>query len=197
MKTCVLNRFIVAGLSCIIQAGNPSAAQDASPPGEALFEQHCMMCHGGSDVRAATRGALAAMTPDDIYAALTDGSMRDMAQGLSDEQHLQLAEYLTGRKVGEVAVTRPKIHCAVGKDWFDYRRHPSVSGWGLTNTQNTRFIPAEVAKLSAVDVKKLKLKWAFSFPNAVEAHSQPAVAGGVVFVGGKNGVLYALDAASG
>ena len=197
MKRRFRNGFVVAGLSCIFQASGSSAAQDDSQPGEALFKQNCVMCHGGSDVRAATRGALATMTPDNIYEALTDGSMREMAKGLSDEQHRQLAEYLTGRKIGEVAVARPKMQCAVGKDWFDYRRHPSVSGWGLMNTQNTRLISAEVAKLSAADVKKLKLKWAFSFPNAVEAHSQPAVASGVVFVGGQNGMLYALDAGSG
>lgn len=197
MKTYIPVRFVIVCLSCLLLAEASSASQDGTQSGEALFEQNCVMCHGGSDVRAATRGALAAMTPDSIYAALTDGPMREMAKGLSDEQRRNLAEYLTRRKIGEVTVARPKVMCPVGDDWFDFGRHPSITGWGLTNTQNTRFIPGDVAKLSATDVKKLKLKWAFSFPDAVEAHSQPAVAAGAVFVGAQNGKLYALDAGSG
>ncbi len=44
---------------------------------------------------------------------------------------------------------------------------------------------------------KLSLKWAFGFPDATSAWSQPTVAGGRVFVGSQNGTVYALDAASG
>ena len=197
MKRSFLNGFVIAGLSCIFQASGSSAAEDASQPGQVLWEQNCVVCHDAGSTRAVTRRAMGRMTPDSIYEALTNGMMQAMATGLSDEQRQQLAEYLTGRKFGEVAVARPKMQCAVGKNWFDYRRHPSVSGWGLTNTQNTRFIPADVAKLSVADVKKLKLKWAFSFPNSVEAHSQPAVAGGALFVADQNGMLYSLDAVSG
>jgi polyvinyl alcohol dehydrogenase (cytochrome) len=43
----------------------------------------------------------------------------------------------------------------------------------------------------------LKLKWAFGFPLAEEAHSQPTVIGGRVFVGSDAGTVYSLDATSG
>ena len=44
---------------------------------------------------------------------------------------------------------------------------------------------------------KLSLKWAFGFPDATSAWSQPTVAGGRLFVGSQNGTVYALDAKSG
>ena len=51
--------------------------------------------------------------------------------------------------------------------------------------------------LTAADVPKLTLKWAFGFPDATSAWSQPTVAGGRLFVGSQNGTVYALDAKSG
>ena len=44
---------------------------------------------------------------------------------------------------------------------------------------------------------RLSLKWAFGFPDATSAWSQPTVAGGRLFVGSQNGTVYALDAKSG
>ena len=44
---------------------------------------------------------------------------------------------------------------------------------------------------------KLSLKWAFGFPDATSAWSQPTVASGRVFVGSQNGTVYSLDAKSG
>jgi polyvinyl alcohol dehydrogenase (cytochrome) len=50
-----------------------------------------------------------------------------------------------------------------------------------------------MAGLSAADVPRLKLKWAFGFPGANRAFAQPALAGGRVFVGSATGTVYALD----
>jgi polyvinyl alcohol dehydrogenase (cytochrome) len=44
---------------------------------------------------------------------------------------------------------------------------------------------------------RLKLKWAFAFPGAVQARSQPVVAMGAIFVGSQDGTVYAFDLASG
>ncbi len=51
--------------------------------------------------------------------------------------------------------------------------------------------------MAAEDVPRLSLKWAFGFPDATSAWSQPTVAGGRLFVGSQNGTVYALDARSG
>ena len=47
------------------------------------------------------------------------------------------------------------------------------------------------------DVSRLVLKWAFAFPGADAASSQPAVIGSTVYTGGHDGRFYALDAATG
>ncbi len=44
---------------------------------------------------------------------------------------------------------------------------------------------------------RLSLKWAFGFPDATSAWSQPTVAGGRLFVGSQNGTVYSLDARTG
>ena len=73
---------------------------------------------------------------------------------------------------------------------------PSWNGWSPDVT-NKRFQSAEQAGLAAAQVPKLKLKWAFGFPDTVSAYAQPTVAGGRVFVGAQNGTVYALDAKTG
>jgi polyvinyl alcohol dehydrogenase (cytochrome) len=73
---------------------------------------------------------------------------------------------------------------------------PHWNGWGVEPTQH-RFQPADMARLSASDVTRLKLKWAFGFPGASRAVAQPTVFSGRVFVGSQNGKLYSLDAKSG
>src|SRR5262249_18464879 len=73
---------------------------------------------------------------------------------------------------------------------------PRWIGWGVTASQQ-RFQPSDMARLSAGDTPKLKLKWAFGFPDASQAHAQPAIAGGRVFVGSAAKKVYSLDAKSG
>ena len=54
-----------------------------------------------------------------------------------------------------------------------------------------------MAGLKKDDVPKLKLKWAFAVPNATAMYGQPAIAGGRLFVGSDNAVVYALHAETG
>ncbi len=80
--------------------------------------------------------------------------------------------------------------------WPIPRPSPAWRGWSPSVT-NTRFQSAQQAGLTAEQVPKLSLKWAFGFPDATSAWSQPTIAGGRVFVGSQNGTVYALDAKSG
>jgi polyvinyl alcohol dehydrogenase (cytochrome) len=73
---------------------------------------------------------------------------------------------------------------------------PHWTGWGVTPSQQ-RFQPANMARLSASDAAKLQLKWAFGFADVTQAQSQPAVAGGRIFVGSAAKKVYALDAKTG
>lgn len=70
------------------------------------------------------------------------------------------------------------------------------NGWG-NGAANSRFQSAKAAGLNRTSVPKLKLKWAFGFPGATTAFSQPTVYGGKLFVGSAEGSVYALNARTG
>ena len=165
-----------------------------------LFEQRCGQCHGAkaAELRAPNRTMLAELTPERILDALTTGSMAPNATGISDLQKRYLAEFLSGRPLGSAKAgqasampnrceARPIGNLLAGPRW---------SGWGNDAT-NSRMQPASGAGLTAAQVPKLTLKWAFGFPNGTSAYGQPAVAGGRVFIGSDNGFVYSLDAATG
>jgi polyvinyl alcohol dehydrogenase (cytochrome) len=76
----------------------------------------------------------------------------------------------------------------IAADYRDWR------SWGH-DPIGTRYNP--FADLKASNADKLKLKWAFVFPDAVSASSQPAVVDDVLYVGGWNAKFYALDAKTG
>ena len=79
---------------------------------------------------------------------------------------------------------------------FDPGPDPAWNGWG-NGTSNNRFQTAGKAGLTAADVPKLKLKWAFAFPGDLQSYSQATVVGGRLFVGSWGGKVYSLNAATG
>lgn len=70
------------------------------------------------------------------------------------------------------------------------------SGWSPAVT-NTRFQGSGGSLLAPADVPKLKLKWAFGIPDVTQARSQPAIAGGRLYMGSDSGTIYALDPETG
>jgi polyvinyl alcohol dehydrogenase (cytochrome) len=73
---------------------------------------------------------------------------------------------------------------------------PRWNGWG-TDPGNSRFQPTEMAGLTRDQVLSLRLKWAFGFSGRSSAVAQPTVVGGLLFVGGGDREVYALDAKTG
>jgi len=73
---------------------------------------------------------------------------------------------------------------------------PRWNGWGA-DLGNSRFQPAAMAGLTRDQVPLLRLKWAFGFHGRSAAVAQPTIIGGLVFVGGGDREVYALDAKSG
>ena len=86
--------------------------------------------------------------------------------------------------------------CRSNPPLADPSRGPAWNGWGR-DISNSRFQPAQDARLTAAQVPRLKLKWAFGFPSGVSANAQPTIASGRVFVGSDNGFVYSLDAQTG
>ena len=87
--------------------------------------------------------------------------------------------------------------CANNSDGFPQRLDgPRWNGWGV-DINNSRFQPTAMAGLTPEQVPRLQLKWAFGFPGASTANAQPTIVGGLLFVGGNDRKVYALDAKSG
>ena len=95
------------------------------------------------------------------------------------------------------AVTSQTKQCADNQAGFRQPLDgPRWNGWGA-DLNNSRFQPAAMAGLTQDQVPRLQLKWAFGFPGASAANAQPTIVGGLVFVGGGDRKVYALDAKSG
>lgn len=163
-------------------------------PGKALFAANCSSCHLGQVPRAPHREFLEMMQPDAIVKALTEGVMQQQAAALSAEQKLQVAEYLSRAERAHWKTPAAPVMCQGEAAKFDLSRPPARVGWGY---DTNRYTPGEVAGLTAADLPRLKLKWAFAFPAALRARSQPVAAMGAVFVGSHDGSVYAFDLATG
>ncbi len=77
-------------------------------------------------------------------------------------------------------------HAQKSADWPTW-------GYNLSNHRHN----ANETTITPANVGKLKLRWAFAFPDTWIASSQPIVIGDTVYVGGWNGNVYALDVATG
>jgi polyvinyl alcohol dehydrogenase (cytochrome) len=137
------------------------------------------------------------MSADNIRLALTSGKMSEQGAGLSGDQRDAVVRFLAGSASPASAPTAAQGLCPAGGPAFSPNdRQPHWNGWGVETTQQ-RFQPAAMAQLSARQVPKLKLKWAFAFPGAARAYGQATVVGGRVFVGNANKKVYALSADTG
>ena len=178
-------------------AGVPPAAAQA-PDGEALFEQHCTACHLADAVpRVLAIDNMRALPPAAIVGALTDGAMQQQGAELNPAERRAIAEFITGRQVADERDGAAGA-CAASSpgEWRGLDGGPLWNGWGVDVT-NSRFQPAGHAGLAAEDVPRLRLQWAFGYPNSATAQSQPTVVGGRLFVASERGVVYALDARTG
>src|SRR6202451_1639472 len=184
MRLCLF--FVIAATS--FAADDPYAAQ--------VFQKHCASCHnseGGAGGRVPQISALKSMTPAAIQRALESGVMKQQAAPLSPDERQRIASFLgtavtLERKREEIANLGP-----AGAAWSE---GPAWASWG-GNFANTRFQSTKDSGLRVEDLPRLKLKWAFAFPDTSTMRSQPAVYRGRVFAGGQDGSVYALDMTTG
>jgi polyvinyl alcohol dehydrogenase (cytochrome) len=167
--------------------------------GFALFQDRCLSCHGNRAYeRAPSPAALRAMSPERIYAALTTGVMKSVGDTLSETDRRRVSESIAGQLLGASqsgdAANMPN-RCASSPPLQDLSG-PAWNGWG-NGLGNHRFQSADAAGLTAANVGRLKLKWAFGYPGGTSAYGQPTVVAGRVFVGTDTGYVYSLDAGSG
>jgi polyvinyl alcohol dehydrogenase (cytochrome) len=190
-------RCTIVAVVCVVLLTwvTPASADD----GPTLYKQLCATCHDKGVGRAPTRDVLQAMPPERVLTAMESGAMLSMAAGRTGVERRAIAEFVTGKTFSSPLDMTPsaKAMCRVSAGEFaNPLNGPMWNGWGV-NTQNTRTQDRANAGMTAAEVPKLKVKWAFGFPGELSAEAQPTIAGGRVFVGTQSGTVYALSLASG
>ena len=212
----VVALLIVAALAVVavgLQAQDAAtvgstSATTVAPGAEnaALFGTYCATCHEGpgADPQAPGLEMMRRMSAEQVLEVLESGAMRTQARERSRAQRRALATYASGRPLAtdagrsiSGASMPPSAFCsAAPAPQPDPLAGPAWNGWGRGIT-NARFQSAEAAGMTAADLPRLTLQWAFGFPGATSAGTQPVLAGGRVYAATAEGVVYVLDAKTG
>jgi polyvinyl alcohol dehydrogenase (cytochrome) len=169
-----------------------ASAQD----GAAIYKERCASCHDMPAARVPSLATIKAMSGEAIYIALSSGVMKSRAEGLSTPELFALIGYIAPTGGSKAAAPSFTPTCKSESTFHPAANAPQWNGWS-TSVTNSRFEDAAAAGLSASDVGKLKLKWAFNLGDVTIARSQPAISGGRVFIATATGAVYALDADTG
>ena len=193
-------RAIIATIGVVLVASwfNQRSVEGQAFDGAALYQRSCAQCHSNpaTGSRAPARDALRERSPEAIVDALTGGAMRYQGLSLSGAERRALATFLTGKEFGGDITGAAAAQCAAAQRVVTTMPAPSWNGWGPT-LENTHFQPAAQAGLTAEQVPRLVLKWAFGFPDTTSAWGQPTIVAGRLYVGSQNGTVYAVDAKTG
>src|SRR5260221_6488297 len=130
------------------------AQQPASPPiaqvrgneggGSTIFGNTCEGCHGKLD-SAPPPAMLKKLTPQKISEALTTGNMKKQAADLTDVQKRDIAEWVSGRKLGAAESGDVKAmtnRCPSNPPIKDLTSTPGWNGWS-PDLVNARFQSAK------------------------------------------------------
>src|SRR5215469_8614021 len=181
-------------IAALIGAASLTSAHAAAPAGEAVYGKYCASCHDQTSARIPARSALTKLSPAHILKTLDFGAMMSIAYPIRREEREAVAQFL-----GHGADDPPPPASAFCKP-----DHPAMAGsaadsWAgwSPDASNARFQNADGAALSATQVPKLELKWAYAFPGDVTAFGAPAIVKGTLFTGSAGGVVQGLDAKTG
>ena len=155
-----------------------------------IFSENCSSCHSGGVPRAPHSTTFQVMSPEYILSTL-NGVMASQAEGLTQDEKIKLAEYITGGKVSQ-NLPEPNF-CEKNIGTVKLKKEDGFFQWGY-DKKNSR---NAISNLTSKNIKNIKLKWVFAYPLASRARSQPSISGNTIFVGGQNLFLYALDRETG
>lgn len=180
-----------------LAAANAQTADDiARNSGASDYALLCAGCHDGALLEAPRRSALAMFSPEHIVESLESGIMATQGMPLTRAKKRDVAFFLTGKRFDENATERVSFDCTASRaGGATLDQSPLWNGWGA-GVNNSRHQFNETL-LTPDNVGELSLAWAFAFPGATRARSQPLVTPEAVFVGSQEGVVYALDASNG
>jgi polyvinyl alcohol dehydrogenase (cytochrome) len=193
---CFLTAVVTAFVFCQADVGSQQSTR-----GEQVYKQRCAACHDRTLPRMPNREALRGFAPEEIEIALSSFTMQRQASGLSASERRAVAEFLTGRAPGSYRAPLDRIpkraYCdSISTRERDLLAGPAWNGWG-GGPANTRYQSGSVAGLTIAELPRLRVKWAFGFPGVSASGSQISIVGRRAFVGSRNGMIYALDRATG
>lgn len=196
----IVGLYIFAG-STLLDLGKrvfaPAVAEAqvaAQPSGQAVYAEHCALCHEQVDERIPHRTALQQLPSERIVRALDAGAMLAIAMTMNRDERMAVAEYL-GTDAGDTGPPA-SAYCSDRTASLAAATRATWNGWSPA-PDNARYQPAERAGLRAAQLPNLSLKWAYGFAGDVTAFAAPTVVGGHVFVGSAGGLVQALSAESG
>ena len=165
-------------------APRAALAQAATNPGEATYNTRCAACHDHPETsRAPAKSTLAIMPATTINFALTEGKMKAMGAGLTEDDRRQLIGYLTGG--GAVVSSKDdwseKMMCPMDRRAVDLHAPATITTFGY-DRRNTRDLTARQAGLTKTQLSNMELAWAIAIPGATEMRAQPAIVGTTVFL---------------
>jgi polyvinyl alcohol dehydrogenase (cytochrome) len=171
-----------------------TTALAATPDGAAIFQSHCAGCHQAeTGSRTPTRAELGNLTPEQVMTALLRGKMTIQGGALSTSEIRAVALYASGKNFSTAAIDPAAGRCSGSPKPFS-PGSGDWNGWGV-NVSNARYQPNPGFR--AEDASRLKLKWAFGFPDDTQAAAQPVIVSGRIFVGSNGGTVFSLDASTG
>jgi len=180
-------------LALVVVGTTATASAQQAPDGAAAFNRACATCHREGQTTAPTPAVLRQLTPEGVLNAITQGRMQVQGAALSEAERRAVAEFVAGRALATATTAVPN-RCTTSPAMSDAATTPGWNGWG-NGVANTRF--AANAGLTAADLPRLKLKWAFGYAGVNAARAQPTIAGGRLFVASENGEAHALDPKTG
>lgn len=207
------HRAVAVAVAALL-LGVPVGAMAQPGSAEALYEARCKMCHEPPVPRAPGRDQLRDLPNPQIIDALTNGTMKPMAEGLSAAQIAGLAAFLTGRSalppagpLGGAPPSPPppdvKPDAAAAAILGKVRsvsaamlKAPTAGNWlhwgGTYDGQN--FSP--LTRIDRKSVKDLAPAWRLPIASGPSMPT-PLVHDGVMFLQTTPDTVLALDAATG
>jgi polyvinyl alcohol dehydrogenase (cytochrome) len=176
-------------------AQTPANSAEAKMSGSESFARDCATCHLSADgTRAPSLESLRVLSADAVLTVLTTGRMTAQAERLSPAGRAAVAEFVTGKTLSSGTASATGQCSTAGGSLTSSFNKPSWNGWGGA-AGSARF--AQNGGLAASQVSRLKLAWAFGFPKALSARTQPTIIGDWLFTASDTGDVFALDATTG
>jgi polyvinyl alcohol dehydrogenase (cytochrome) len=190
--------FLLLALACT------APAMAAQSEGDLIYNTQCAVCHaenpapvGSPNEKAPTRGQLRQFSAEAVHTALSSGKMQLQGSVLTETQRRAVSEFATGKLITANAGGMQVANlCVRGKPMGNPAKGASWNGFG-NGPASTRYQDAKRGGITANDLSRLKLKWAFGYTGVAAARTSPTLAGGRLFVGSDSGEVHALDPATG